>query len=158
MAEQKAKRRGHRSPRRRAGDSIATEVKRPAKWDNAVSAAYLRLLGATQEDAAEQVGVVARTVRAWEGSPWWPEAEFEARQRWLKGGDSLARRGLYRGLRSQDDAIASTNARWWAERRMPEFAPPKLRHEHTGEDGGPIEVDLGALREDIARRLAPRSK
>ena len=71
---------------------------RPRSWSKAVSAAYLRLMGFTQRQAARSAGVGERTLRGWESSGWWPEAVAEARGRWLQGLDSLARSTLARSL------------------------------------------------------------
>lgn len=144
-AKTKKPRRGHSRPRSRKGGSIATEVARPQKWDQAVSAAYLRILNATQAETAAQIGRADRTVRAWEGSPWWPDAVAEARSRWLAGGDGLAMRGIYRGLKSKDDSVASATARWWAERRVPELAPPRSR--------GTLDLNLHLSHEDALKEL-----
>src|SRR5690606_28571284 len=43
-----------------------SQKKRPAHWEKRVSAAYLRILGATQAEAARAVGRSARTIRLWE--------------------------------------------------------------------------------------------
>ena len=42
-------------------------------------------------------------------------------------------RGLYRGLRSADEALSATTAKWWAERRMIELAPPRTVQDHRVE-------------------------
>ena len=119
--------------------SRKSTCKRPQDWDKAVSAAYLRLLGATQLDASFHTGMAERTIVAWEASPWWPMAEAEARMRWLKGGDALAMTGLLRAIKGHGPEAATT-ARWWAERRIREFQPPSQRLEHTGAAGSPLPV------------------
>ncbi len=126
-APAKKKRRGHKSPPRRKTEDIETSVRKPKNWDKAVSAAYLRVLGSTQADTAKSVGVSERTVRSWEGSKWWPNAESEARNRWLKGIVDQAMAGLSDVLANRD----ANTVRWVLERRMPEFAPPKMQH-HVG--------------------------
>jgi len=45
-------------------------------------------------------------------------------------------RALLKALADPGD-YAST-ARWWADRRIPELAPPKVRQEHSGPDGEPL--------------------
>ena len=113
-------------------------VRRPHNWEKAISVAYLRLLGATQEVSAKQAGVGERTLRTWEGCSWWADAIAEARQRWLRGGDAAAMRGLSKALASETEYAAT--ARWWAERRMPELKPPKLQVDADvgGKAGAPL--------------------
>ena len=118
--------------RRRKTPDIKTSCKAPRDWDKAISAAYLRLLGATQETAAKNVGVKERAICRWEGSDWWPQAVAEGRHRWLQTGDSSCMRSLVQDMNRKDDA---TTARWWADRRIPEFAPPKQRATHSGDSG-----------------------
>jgi len=105
------------------------ETRKPQKWDKCVSAAYLRLLGATQKQAGKQVGVHDDTIHVWEHRPWWPDAVFEARSRWLRGGDAAAMRGLLKAF--DDPEEYAQHARWWADRRIPEMAPPKQRVDST---------------------------
>lgn len=131
---------GVREKRRRKTPDIISERKRPANWDKALSAAYLRLLGATQIDAAMHVGVSDRSIRAWEGSKWWPMAVAEARERWLKGGDSECMKKLVADMAGGKDGAIT--ARWWAERRIPEFAPPKQRVGFVGDDGQPLATEI----------------
>ena len=111
-------------------------VKRPRNWDKAISVAYLRATGDSQEAAANQAGICERTVTAWEASPWWPDAVAEAHKRWLNGCDAKARRALRRAL--DDPLNYAQTARWWADRRIPELEPPKVRNEVTGKDGAPL--------------------
>ncbi len=96
---------------------VSREGKRPAHWDKRVSAAYLRLLSGTQEEAAKAVGVNERTIRNWESHRSWPDALAEARARWLQGLDSLAMRALRNGLLADDQSTA----RWWAGKRIKEL-------------------------------------
>ena len=64
------------------------------QWDKWVSAAYLRMLGATQSEAAEAVGRKERTIRSWESDSRWPQAMADARERWLSGVEGAARATL----------------------------------------------------------------
>jgi hypothetical protein len=103
-------------------------VERPRDWEIAVSCAYLRLTGASQKEAAAAAGGSDRQLREWEKCSWWADAEREAQQRWLRGIDSRARVALERALDNPDES--ATTARWWADRRVSELAPPKVRQEH----------------------------
>ena len=57
-------------------------VSRPNDWDKAISVAYLRMIGHTQEEAAKGAGVGIRTSREWERSLWWLDAATEAQWAW----------------------------------------------------------------------------
>lgn len=109
-------------------------VQKPRSWDKAVSVALLRLIGATQEAAAQHAGCALRAVTEWEKSFWWKDAMAEARQRWFQGGDQRTMRALYKALDESDTGTA----RWWADRRIPELAPPSQRI--VGADGGAVEL------------------
>ncbi len=129
--------------------------RKPRNWDNAISVAYIRMIGypkVSQGQAALQVGVSERTVRAWESAPWWAQARQEARDRFLRGGDAAAMRGIL--LAFQDEKERGLMSRWWAERRMPELEPPRFKHEHGGPDGGPVPVFHGLSDEavDLVKR------
>jgi hypothetical protein len=91
----------------------------------------MRMLGASQAEAATQAGVGERTLRRWEASYWWAAAQWEARERWLHGGDALAMKGLHQAL--QDPQEYASASKWWADRRIKELEPPRQRHEvaHT---------------------------
>ncbi len=112
-------------------------VKRPRNWDKAVSVAYLRMLGASQEVSSKEAGCAQRSVVDWERCSWWKDAQAEARDRWMQGGDSLAMRAIYKGLANPDDSAQMS--RWWADRRIPELAPPRVRGE----------LDINAGRVDV---------
>lgn len=96
---------------------VPSGPRRPAHWENRVSAAYLRLISATQKEAAKAVGVNERTVRDWEKQKNWPDAQAEARSKWLKGCDLLAMTAIHRGLKADDQGTA----RWWAGKRIKEL-------------------------------------
>jgi hypothetical protein len=119
----KAKGGGKKTAARRRPNSKPAEPKKPVHWDERVSAAYLRMLGATQKQAAESVGRSERTIFAWEHQASWASALAEARARWLKGCDAAAMRALLKGLQESEQATA----RWWADRRLPELKPPTVR-------------------------------
>ena len=127
-------------------------VTQPNDWDKAVSAAYLRLLGASQAVTAKEAGVGERTLRTWETCGWWVNAEAEARSRWLRGGDAAAMRGIQKGLKS--DSEYAVMSRWWADRRIEELKPPNLQVDATvgGVDGGPVRMEVILVKPDDNRQ------
>ena len=109
-----------------AGNGALT--KRPLHWDKWLSAAHLRMLGMTQEQAAKTVGIGERTLRRWEATDQWAEACAVARGRWLNGIDVCARTALLQALRSDGDpARRGFLAFKVLERIDPRFAPPRWR-------------------------------
>ncbi len=58
----------------------------------------------------------------WEASQWWPDAQEEANDRWLRALKGEARKGLLKNIRDGDAA----RARWLLERTDPRLAPPRL--------------------------------
>ncbi len=113
-------------------------VQKPNDWENVISCAYLRLTGSSQEQAAQAVGCSERQLREWEHCSWWPEAETEAHLRWLRGMDAKVRGALHRSL-DDVDQYAQT-ARWYADRRIGELAPPKNQTELSAKGKGAFEV------------------
>lgn len=109
----------------------ADKVGRPRSHDNAVSVAYLRIMGRSQVYAAEAVGVSTDAIQRWEASSWWPEILAEASSRWLAGLEAKARTTLLSGL----DPTLSLKV---LERRMPELAPATTRTDVTT-DGKPLD-------------------
>ena len=91
----------------------------PRHRETALSVAYLRTLGSTQEEAALAAGVDRRTVQRWEGSSWWPEVRREAADRWLSGVVGRARHALLRALAEPDGNLALKVL----ERTIPQLAP-----------------------------------
>jgi len=132
-----------------ATSAAAGTAPRPSNWDKRVSAAYLRIMGATQKRAAKSVGVSERTVWTWEQHASWADARAEARVRWLDEAADTARGALLRGLQNDDQA----SARWLLERVDAALSGPVQRHELTGKDGAPIAIDLEDLRDRLTRRL-----
>jgi hypothetical protein len=109
---------------------------RPKHWDNMVRAAMMRVLGATQKEAAEAAGRSERTVRDWEGSPLWREALVEVEGLWLQDLKFAAMGTVLR------NAAVNPMLGWDVlQRLVPALAPPRLRHEHTGKNGGPIQTE-----------------
>lgn len=144
-------------PRRKSGSALRKDAtKKPQDWDKAVSVAHLRLLGATQDQAAVNAGAGKRTICSWEASDWWPEAQAEAKQRWLQGCDGLAMEGMVRSFRDPNEYASSS--KWWLDRREPALAPPVRRLEHGGPDGGPIQIDFDAARDRLAELLSRKKE
>jgi hypothetical protein len=100
----------------------------PRSRETAISVAYLRTTGSTQEEAANAAGVDRRTVQRWEHSSWWPDVQREATDRWLAGAVGKARRALLRALEDADGALALRVL----ERVVPELAPASQRVEVGG--------------------------
>jgi hypothetical protein len=110
-------------------------TQRHKHWDKVVSAAYLRIIGHTQAEAAEAVGRNARTIREWEAdTALWNAARDEARDRWLREVTDAARRSVLKAAGRNADLGLKV-----LERVDPAFAP-KQKLEHTGKDGGPVET------------------
>lgn len=109
-----------------------------AHWDKLVSAAYLRMLGATQADAATAVGRNARTIRMWEAdSELWANARAEARTRWLTDLTDKARRRLLDSMEKPENGDLALKV---LERMDDALLPAKQRAEVAGEGGGPLEI------------------
>lgn len=111
-------------------------VTRPANWDRATSAAYLRLLGSSQQEAADQIGVDRVTVTRWEASDWWPSAVAEAKNRWLSGLAAKARTSVE--LAVPDDARLAMTV---LERLEPALNP-KATMEVVGDPTRPVRVEV----------------
>jgi hypothetical protein len=109
-----------------------------AHWDKLVSAAYLRMLGATQKEAATAVGRTDRAIRGWESdTETWAAARAEARDRWLTDLTDRARGTLLASLKNEANGDLALKV---LERVDDALLPPKQKLEHGGEGGGPIEV------------------
>ena len=103
-----------------------TTVAAPKDWAKAVAAAYLRALGATQQEAAMGVSCGRRTLRRWEAQAWWPKAMKEACDRWLNDVIAASRGSVLKNIRAGDAAMALTIL----ERTEPRLLP-KSRSEIT---------------------------
>ena len=114
-----------------------TTQERPRHWDNRVSAAYFRMCGFTQREAAEAAGVSERTIRNYEAHPSFCEAKNEARNRWFVSLDVRARAALFNGLGEKGKGDLGLKV---LERLDPRLAPPNQRYEHSGVDGSPIDT------------------
>ena len=114
-----------------------TTQKRPRNWDNRVSAAYFRMCGFTQKDAAKAAGISERTIRTYESHESWGDAKDEARNRWFVSLDVRARGALYRDL---DESGKGDLGLKVLERMDDRLAPPKIAHELFGKGGAAIEI------------------
>ena len=135
-----------RTPPKKAGSEA--QPRRPAHWEKRVSAAYLRILGATQAEAARAVGRSERTIRLWESDPSWADARREAEERWLADLKDASRRAVLQAVREGNAQIGLA----LLERLDERLAPPKQRHEHAGPDGGPIAIEVYAYRDEAAEQ------
>ena len=106
----------------------ADPVVGPRNHETAMSVAYLRTLGSTQEEAAKAAGVDRRTVQRWERSSWWPDIQRVAEDRWLAGTVGKARSALLQALEQPDGPLALRIL----ERVVPALAPPSQRVELSG--------------------------
>ena len=80
--------------------SSASPDARPPSWEKWVLYAYLRMLGSTQQDAANAVGRKKRTVQEWqENKALFAQAKEEARQRWFSDVTDAARTTLLASIR-----------------------------------------------------------
>lgn len=122
-------------------------VQAPRDRERAISAAYLRLLGASQADAAEAAGAGERTLRQWEACSWWPEIQAEASQRWLAGATGKARTALLAALDGKDGHLALKVL----ERTLPELAPAKQQVHMNLETA---QIPWGELSNEQLKRIA----
>ena len=119
----------------------------PPDREIALSAAYLRLLGSTQAEAANAAGVDARTLGRWESCSWWDGVASEAADRWLHGAVAKARRSLLAALEEPDGSLALRVL----ERVVPELAPPNQRVELRGSLAN---LDMDKLSDSVLQRIA----
>jgi hypothetical protein len=119
----------------------------PRSRETAISVAYLRTTGSTQEEAANAAGVDRRTVQRWEHSSWWPDVQREATDRWLAGAVGKARRALLRALEDADGALALRVL----ERVVPELAPARQRVEVGG---SVAKLNFDAMTDEQLSRIA----
>lgn len=112
-----------------------------------MSAAYLRIIGHTVEEAAKGAGVGERTLARWTVSPWWPDAEREAENRWLSGLVAHSRKAVIDAVKAGDADIGLKIL----ERRVETLRPPTQRTENTNYELDPDDLTTDELREAIAR-------
>lgn len=118
------------------------ETKAPQDWEKAYSAGYLRLLGASQKEAATAVGVDRDTISRWEGCSWWRGVLEEAERRWLSGLKTKVRKSLEELC--EGDTKDPPTVRFVAERTFKELSPPLHRTDLTsgGEPITKLEVEF----------------
>jgi len=110
-----------------------------------VAAAYLRIMGATQEAAASSVGRSAKTIYNWEQDERWREAREEAADRWMCDLTDASRKAVL-------DSVCKGNAYMGLsilERVDARLAPAKQRLEHSGG----VAVELGQARREVEKGL-----
>lgn len=111
-------------------------VARPNDVEQATSAAFLRLLGATQQEAADAVGVGRVQISKWENSEWWPSIVESAKSRWLDGLAAKARSSVEAAI--PDDARLALQV---LERLEPALNP-KATMEVIGDAARPVRVEV----------------
>lgn len=102
-------------------------VERPHDWDSVLNVAFWWLLTENMKASADNAGVGYTTVKRWRHSEWWWDACDAVKDRWLKAGVGLARRGLLKNIKNGDGA----SQRWLLERGDPDLAPPGQTHRIT---------------------------
>lgn len=117
---------------------------RPSEFSDDAESAILEIIrsGGTLDEAAEAAKVNARTVLRW------LEADDEFRRKYAQAredqGDWFADKIASIALdpaREGSDITARVNAlKWLAGKRKPKVYGDKVTNEHTGADGGPIQV------------------
>ena len=96
-------------------------VKFPQNWDKAVSAAYLRMSGKGQREAAAAAGICERTLRSWEACDWFEHARIEARHRWFNDLGDECRKTVLEKVQGGDADLAMRIL----ERLDPDLAPSR---------------------------------
>ena len=131
------------SPAMRDMSQTNSPVGQPNDREKAISAAFLRHVGATQVDAASAAGVDRRTLQRWEQSSWWPDVQRDAADRWLSGLAAQCRRGLEAAV--EDDGRLALSV---LERLEPALAPARHRVALSHD------VDLDLLSDEQRARIA----
>lgn len=120
---------GRSSTQAAKASGLQPNARRHPNWDKRVSAAYLRMQGHTQEQAAKAVGVTARTVRQWESERTeWQSARNEARDRWFNDVEDSARKAVKRSIDMGNSDLGFKVL----ERIDPRLAPPVTRVDAKG--------------------------
>ena len=135
----------HTSSEEEPMSQSADPVRGPRDRETALSVAYLRRLGSTQEEAALAAGVDRRTVQRWEGSTWWPEVMQAACDRWLKGVVGLARHAQMKALAEPDGNLALKVL----ERTVPQLAPL----ERVANQGAIAKLDFASITDEQLSRI-----
>ena len=89
-------------------------------------AAYFRLRGFPQEEAATSAGIGARTMERWVQSDWWQDALDDARARWYGGIEIDARITLGKAMKAEDQPDLALKL---LERMDHRLAPPRQQIE-----------------------------
>lgn len=101
-------------------------------WDKRVSAAYLRITGATQEECGVCVGRTRDTIRAWENDDRWPYAVAEAEERWLSGLKAACRNTVLESVKTTEKKPGNSDLAFKIlERTVEQLQPPKQRVDST---------------------------
>lgn len=126
--------------RKKTPDTAPSSLGRPTKLTPDVQTRLEAALkaGATQELAAMRAGIGVSTFYAWKKKAEEGDADFKD---FLDVIDSAAAEGAMKALEKITAAMDDDwkAAAWILERRYPEMYG-RQRIEHTGKDGGPIEV------------------
>ena len=96
---------------------MAQTVGKPHNEAAARCAAALRMVGATQVEAADAAGVGLRTLQSWEVSDWWPDMMESAREDLHTDLERFSYRTLLRAVKADEGDAQS--ARWLLERLRP---------------------------------------
>jgi DNA-binding XRE family transcriptional regulator len=87
--------------------AVSETAAHPRHWEKRVLAAYLRMMGGTQQAAAAAVGRSERTIRDWEADrPSWIVARDEARQRWREELTDASRLALLNTIKQGNGYLA----------------------------------------------------
>ena len=119
----------------------------PIKKTEALMVARLRLLGATQVEAAKAAGVCERSVAGWEAAEWWPEFQEQARTSVHDQVEAFALRTVLEAARDGD----AGTARWVLERLRPKTWGAAQRVEHTGKDGEELKAQTVIILDTVPR-------
>lgn len=132
--------------------SFTEDPSLPRYWEKRVAAAYLRMMGLTQEDAAHAVGRHKRRVAEWESEKdTWALAREEARRRWLGELTDAARSTLLKTIRDGANGLLALQV---LERLDEDLAPAKQRHDVNLEGVG-LSALLAQARHLPERQTAP---
>ena len=106
----------------------------PRYWEKRIAAAYLRMMGLTQGDAAKAVGRHKRRLAEWESEKeTWALAREEAKKRWLGEVGDAARKTLLTAIREGMNGFLALQV---LERLDEDLAPPKQRVDVALEGAG----------------------
>lgn len=120
----------------------------PPHWERHVLAAYFRMLGQTQKQAAQAVGRSLRTITDWESDKeLWAQAREEAKARWLTEVVDASRVSLLSAIRAGDGELSLRVL----ERTDDALAPPAYQHKHSGEME--VTMHVRTARDRVASKL-----